>query len=154
MSKFSNLFMKDFIFLNSDYESRDVLLEKVYIRLLRKGRVKRSFINAIKEREALYPTGLPVTPFGVAIPHTDPEHVNEPCIAIIKPKNPVVFKEMGQGENDIECKFIFMLVVKNNGEQVELLQELISIFTNEENMHKLDACKNENEILELITNLI
>ena len=154
MNKFKKLFSNDLIFLNVDYKTKEELVEDISKKLKEDNRVKDTFLKAITDREIEYPTGLPIEPIGVAIPHTDPEHVIEPCIVIIKPNNPIMFKEMGQGENDIPCKFIFMLVIKNNGEQVELLQNLISIFVNEENMNLLNNCKNEKEIYELIQTLI
>ena len=98
--------------------------------------------------------GLPVLPFGVAIPHTDPVHVKEPCIVVIKPQDSVIFKEMGQGENDIECKYIFMLVIKDNGEQVELLQKLISMFTNIDSMKKINECNDVESLHNAIIKLL
>ena len=48
--------------------------------LLEKGYVKDYYTDALLEREELSPTGLPVEPVSIAIPHTDPCHVIRPCV--------------------------------------------------------------------------
>ena len=46
------------------------------------GYVKNTFADAIVKRESIYPTGLPVGEINVAIPHTDPEHVNNAAVCL------------------------------------------------------------------------
>lgn len=55
-------------------------------KLLELGYVKDTFRDAIKTREANYPTALPVEPYPVAIPHSDPENIIKPFIACTRLK--------------------------------------------------------------------
>src|SRR5688572_13356611 len=68
------------------------------------GYVKDSFGAAVLAREDVFPTGLPTQPVGVAIPHTDVEHVNNSALAVGILSQPVVFMEMGSfdGQVDVE----------------------------------------------------
>ncbi len=68
--------------------------------------------TAILQREAQFPTGLPVTPYGVAIPHTDGTYVLKPQLAFASLKNPVVFQEMGNRSREIQVTFILCLLCR------------------------------------------
>ena len=59
------------------------------------GYVKDTFADAIVKRESIYPTGLPVGEINVAIPHTDPEHVNNAAVCLGILDKPVTFNVMG-----------------------------------------------------------
>ena len=72
---------------NTDLEAIDALANV----MLKEGMVKDSFPNAVKEREKVYATGLELLDMGIAIPHTDPEHVNYPAMALGILENPVKF---------------------------------------------------------------
>lgn len=63
--------------------------------LIKKGLVKDTFINAVLDREKLYPTGLFAKGVSVAIPHTDSTHVKESSVALAVLKKPVEFALMG-----------------------------------------------------------
>lgn len=143
------MFCLENIYLDLSFESWQELFCYVGKELFERGIVKESYTSAIIERENLYPTGLPI-PNGVAIPHTDPEHVIKPCIVVCKFHDFINFKEMGMGENDIQCKFAFFLVVNRGEEQVELLQNLISMFTKDEAMENMIKCESKELLLEEI----
>jgi PTS system galactitol-specific IIA component len=63
--------------------------------MFRADEVTDAFGRALVEREEKYPTGLPVQPVGVAIPHADPEFVRRPRLAVMTLARPVNFREMG-----------------------------------------------------------
>ena len=63
------------------------------------GYVADTWLDAIRERERAYPTGLACQELGVAIPHADPCHIIKPYIAVVRPKTPVAFEPMaGMGD--------------------------------------------------------
>lgn len=104
------------------------VLKSIAEMLKEAGYVKESYINGILKREDIFPTGLPTGEYGVAIPHTDIEHVNSPMIAVATLKEPIEFNVMGGGEEDkIGIKIIFMLAMKESNAQLSLLQSLMSI---------------------------
>ncbi len=86
----------------------------------------------------------------MALPHTDPIHVNKPAILVSTLKKPIKFKEMGSGINDIEVEMVFMLAVKEPAHQVELLQKLINIFSKENVLISLKECADEQNIYKIL----
>jgi len=123
------LLHEDLILLNYEAESKEQLLQKLSKILRVKGYVKDSFTEGVLQREIIYPTGLNTNGIKVAIPHTDSIHVEKAAILVALLKNPVTFKEMGNGINDVQAKLIFMLAVKDPSVQIETLSKLMSIFS-------------------------
>lgn len=97
--------------------------------MLEEGIVKESFIPAVMAREVEYSTGLQCEDMGVAIPHTDSEHVNIQAIAIAVLDEPVQFAQMGTPEIKVDVKIMFMLAIKEPHKQMEFLQALMSVFS-------------------------
>lgn len=120
---------EDLIFINESYNDCFEFLENISERLLSYGYVKESFKDAIIEREKIFPTGLPVEPIGVAIPHCNSEHVNKAGIVLVKFKDDVKFTSM-EGEGDVNVKIAFVLLVKEKEKQVEVLQKLMEVISN------------------------
>lgn len=94
--------------------------------MLEKGYVKESFGNALIEREEKYPTGLAMVPYPVAIPHTDPGHVNEACISIVRVKQGATFHEMVDVESIVKVNYIFCIALPGADKQTDVLQCLSS----------------------------
>lgn len=94
-------------------------------RLVEAGHVGPGFTEAVLARERTYPTGLP-TAMGTAIPHTDPEHVIHPGLAVATLKWPVPFGEMGGGPRTVDVSLVVMLVLKDAHGQVLSLQQLMA----------------------------
>ena len=89
------------------------------------------------EREKQFPTGLPVKPIGVAIPHTETSHVLEGTICLGLPETPVPFSEMGSENGQVQAELIFMLAVTEKYQHMEVLSKLTELFRNEEDLRKL-----------------
>lgn len=114
--------------------------------------IQDSYPNAIKEREKEYPTGLETPTFAVAIPHTDPTHIKEPFIYIVKLQQEVSFGQMGTTEEYIQAKYAFFLGFNKGEDQLQLLQTLMSMFSNIEVMDALESEINKEKILAIVTN--
>lgn len=72
----SDCFLDESVILSDiEAKTKEQALEIVAQNLVDQNLVKRSFIPAIVQREAEYPTGLPTNGVSVAIPHTDIKHV-------------------------------------------------------------------------------
>lgn len=126
------------------------VLEKLSKVMLEKGFVKESYIDAIYEREKIFPTGLPTDDIGVAIPHTDYFHVEETSIGIGILEKPVEFNVMADLENTVEVEILFMLAIKDPDGQLEVLQKLIGLFQDGHTLQDIKNAENEEEISELI----
>lgn len=136
---------KDLIFINESYNDCFEFLENISDRLQKDGYVKDTFKESIIEREKIFPTGLPVEPIGVAIPHCNSEHVNEAGIVLVKFKDDVKFNSM-DGIGDVDVKIAFVLLVKEKEKQVEVLQKLMEVISNGDLLTKIYD-ENENEKL-------
>lgn len=93
--------------------------------------VKKSFEKAICKREEEFSTGLNIGQYGVAIPHTDIEHVNQSTLAVVTLENPVIFKQMGDN-SEVQVNLVCMLALNESHAHLEMLQKLMELFQNEE----------------------
>lgn len=125
----------ELILLDINVKDRFELLAKVADNLHQLGYVKESYKKAVIEREKVFATGLPTLIGGVAIPHTDIQHVNSPAISIARLKEPVDFIIMGDDSNTVKVDLIFMLAMKEEHAQLELLQSLMGILQDEKALH-------------------
>lgn len=124
-------FMIDFFTPENELQSKYQLLEDMSKYLIDKGYVKKTFIDAIKEREEVFPTGLRIRDINVALPHTDAEHVIKPVILISVLKKPIDFHLMEDNEKSVPVNIVFMLAVHNPEDQLLLLQKLVNLFQEE-----------------------
>ena len=122
--------------------------------LQEKGYVKDSYTDALLEREELSPTGLPVEPVSIAIPHTDPCHVIRPCVIVLKLKQPVRFKEMANPEHMVDAAWIFGLVFDDGNRQLPLLASVIELAQDETAMNGLMEAKDKEEIYAVVKRYI
>lgn len=104
-----------------------------------RGYVKDSYSSAVLEREKVFPTGLPTEPIGVAIPHTDAEHVNNDAISIGILKEPVQFEEMGTsgGSTFVDVSIITMLAISNPSQMIPLLSQLAKSYQDSDFLNSL-----------------
>lgn len=130
--------------------NKETVLDTISQLLYKNGYVKESYTQAIKDREAVFPTGLNTTTYGIAIPHTDSKHVNEATIAVGILKQPVIFQEMGAEEVEVPVRLVFMLAIKEPDKQLETLQSVISLIENEEKMNALVHSENESDVIQLL----
>lgn len=148
------LLNEELILMDYEVNDKEELLRGLGTILREKGFVKESYVEGLLEREETFPTGLNTPGVSVAIPHTYAIHVEKPAILIAKLKKPVIFKEMGSGENDVEAKLIFMLAIKKPDQQVITLSKLMSIFSNEETLLKIYNAKEKFEIYLTLKNVL
>src|SRR5690606_39865721 len=78
------------------------------------------------KREREFPTGLP-TDIPVALPHTDPEHVNRAGIGIATLEHPVDFGEMGGDGSTVSARAVMLILVENPENQVTVLGQLVNL---------------------------
>lgn len=114
-------------------KNEDVLAQMAQV-LHQQGYVKESYKEAVISRERVFATGLPTESYGVAIPHTDIVHVMEPAICVARLKNPVDFVIMGEEEATVPVNLVFMLAMKEQHAQLDLLQKLMAILQDQEAM--------------------
>lgn len=129
---------------------QDVLAQLANV-MLQEGIVKESYIPAIQAREVAYSTGLQCVDMGVAIPHTDSEHVNVQAIAIAILDEPVQFAQMGTPEIKVDVKITFMLAIKEPHKQMQFLQALMSVFSEEGKLPQLLNLDSNQNVVDTFT---
>lgn len=121
------------IVLGVDTDSREAVIRLLAGKLQAAGYVKDSFADAVLAREASMPTGLPLGhAVNVAVPHTDPEHVLKPGIALATLKKPVVFANMEDPDEPVEVGLVFLMALNDKDRQIEMLQEIMATIQSEE----------------------
>lgn len=110
-SQDAELFSPDLVFFDIEAKDRHELFQKLSEKLEKKGLIKPSWFGAIEEREANYATGLHFDNIEVAIPHVDPDNINRPYIAVIKPNAPIEFEHMAGAGPNVNAQVIMNLGV-------------------------------------------
>lgn len=137
---------EELIFLKvAEINSAEEALRFLGNHLFEKQIVKESFVEAVVSRELLFPTGLQFEGYGVAIPHTDAEHVQETQIALMTLEKPVSFIQMATENQHVEVKIIVMLAIKEAHAQLEMLQKLISLLQNKSVVDEILSCSADDK---------
>lgn len=147
-------FDESLVMLGVSAETNLEAIQMVANTLLNQGLVKESYIPAIMAREETYATGLELLDMGIAMPHTDAEHVNEPAIALAILEKPVTFCGMGEPDKQIDVEIIFMLAIKEAHSQLKILQALLRVFQQDGNLTALKACKTPKAAADMLTSLL
>ncbi|MGG5373328.1 PTS sugar transporter subunit IIA [Enterococcus sp. AZ196] len=143
------LVREDLVIFSKAKTKSEVLSELSDLLIVNK-HVKASYKDAVLEREEAFPTGLETEKFGVAIPHTDSIHVNEPAVAIALLEKKLPFIQMGTSDEVVQVEVIFMLALKKAEDQLEVLQVFIDLIQNDSIMKKLVTGNNPKEIIKTI----
>lgn len=145
----SELIGPELVHVGLEVPSRDALFRRMATTLEHEGRVADTFLQGLIDREVNFPTGLPVNG-GVAIPHTDAEHVIEDSISIATLATPVGFREMaGADDTEIPVDVVFMLALGGSGHHLTILQQVLKCIQDPEFMTFIRASRSADEIFQL-----
>lgn len=142
------------VFRNIKGESKEEVLAYMAKKLYDQGYVKEEYIEAIQEREEEYPTGLPSSPPGIAIPHANYEMINKTTLAIATLDQPVIFNNMEDSKVDIPVEIVIMMAIGEPHGQVEMLQKIVGIIQDEPLRQKMVETKSDSELLELLESAV
>lgn len=138
------------VFLNKSYPNSDALFEDIGGEISAKGYGTGQFIEKLKEREGIFPTGLNLGNYGVAIPHTDPEYITEQFISVATLTHPVPFKSMDNIEVEVPVNLVFILGLKKAENQLMVLQQLMKVIQDETLVKDLIEEKNCQRLLKTL----
>lgn len=135
-------------FVGLDVADRDEAIALLGQRLEGRGLVRPTFVQAAIERERTLPTGLPL-PDGVnvAVPHTDPEHVLRPGLAVATLARPVPFGSMDDPEQLIPVSVVFVMALSERKAQIEMLQSISEVIQDRKALDGLLAARTPAEVL-------
>ena len=98
--------------------------------------VKASWLNALREREAEYPTGIALDGYAVAIPHCASENANRPAVFIVRVPEAVEVDE-ADGDGKLWVNLFISLVVTDPADQLQMLKSLFNHLQIEDFYQKL-----------------
>lgn len=143
---------KDLIINKLEAKTNENVFKAAFDLLYSKNFVKDSFLNGLVKREKVFPTGLRVGKYNVAIPHTDAVHVLNPAIAMITLKDPVKFKCM-DGDGDVDVKIVFTMALNKPHSQILMLQQLMNLIQNQKMMKSILEKDDVDSIYKILTNM-
>lgn len=145
--------LNDILMMDLTVDTKEQALSAMSSMLINTGYVTPNYMEAILKREQSFPTGLPVQPYGVAVPHADSKHVIESQVVFAALRRPVVFQQMGNDQQDIDVSFIFMLAFRDPTEHLQHVQKLFLCLQDTTFMQQLNQIKKKSHLLQLINNI-
>ncbi|HMR48558.1 MAG TPA: PTS sugar transporter subunit IIA [Arachnia sp.] len=112
------------LFPQLDAVDRDDVLATLGQAVIDAGLALDTYVQALQEREAEFPTGLAISG-GVAIPHTSAEYVTGNTLAVATLTSPVTFQAMGDPDTSVEVSTVFMLVFADSSQHLPLLSKIV-----------------------------
>lgn len=141
---------EDNIVVNMEAGDRVEVIRRLGGLLFQHGYVKETYVQAVLDREVVFPTGLQTNLLGMAIPHTDTEHVIKPALAIATLANPVIFQAMGSPETEIPVTIVMMLAISDPKAVIPVLRSVLFILEKNEALEALTQATNVLEIKEVM----
>lgn len=145
---------EELVFRNIKAGSDKEVLAFLANELYQRGYVKEDYIEAIQLRESEYPTGLPSTQPGVAIPHANFDLVNQTTLAIATLETAVRFRNMEDNQVILPTKIVIMMAIGEPHGQVEMLQKIVSIIQDEPLREQMTAANSDLKLLTLLKKAI
>lgn len=127
-----DLLSPDLVFLDVDAKDATDLLGWLEGKLRERGLIQGTWLDAIQERERKYPTGLQCPEISVGIPHTDPQNIKKPYIAVMRPTDTVDFDPMTGDGGTVHASLVVNLGIVHSEGQVKILQLLMLTFMDKE----------------------
>lgn len=145
---------EELVFRNIKAGSDKEVLAFLANELYQRGYVKEDYIEAIQLRESEYPTGLPSTQPGVAIPHANFDLVNQTTLAIATLETAVGFRNMEDNQVILPTKIVIMMAIGEPHGKVEMLQKIVSIIQDEPLREQMTAANSDLKLLTLLKKAI
>lgn len=129
--------------------NREEVLRHLFSLLHENNNVDNEYLSNILQREDNYPTGIQFADIAIAIPHGDAEHVIKSAIAIGKCTNKVEFHNMESPEDTIKVDYVVMLAVDNPDEHISVLNNLITLFSDDICCKDLISAKSQEDVCKI-----
>ena len=129
---------------------QDDALEKMGSFMTMKGCGKPGYAKELIKREAENPTGIDMSGFGIAIPHTDASHVAKDGIGIGILSNPIKFTQMGTDDEFVDVKLLFVLAITNPKAHLDQIQALLSALQDRKVLESIWSSDSPEEIVDII----
>jgi len=137
-------------FIKKEVKSYKEIINFMGEHFFNKGYVKKSFTQAVLDREEVYPTGLQTIGGGVAIPHTDPDHVIISALGVATLKEPINFRVMAEPDKIVSVSVVMMLAVADPKKVVPILRKVISIIEDQKAIEGLITAVTKQQASQIV----
>ena len=120
---------KDFVFVNTDFSSKEELIEQVGEVLIENGFVTQQFIQTVQESEEMGGTDLPT---GTAVPHGNSICVNQTIIVLVKNK-----KKFKWNKYYVDLVFLICIAKQDTFQTRNILADIYNIIDSNEQLKQL-----------------
>ncbi|MGJ0917718.1 BglG family transcription antiterminator [Enterococcus avium] len=120
---------KDFVFVNTDFSSKEELIEQVGEVLIENGFVTQQFIQTVQEREEMGSTDLPT---GTAVPHGNSTCVNQTIIVLVKNK-----KKFKWNKYYVDLVFLICIAKQDTFQTRNILADIYNIIDSNKQLKQL-----------------
>jgi PTS system galactitol-specific IIA component len=139
------------VLLGLEAKDSEEALRALAGKLVKLGKVKSSYPDAVVEREKIYPTGLEAKPVNAAVPHCSNDYTISDALAVAVLAHPVDFALMGSPEKPLPVQVLVMLAVVDPAKQVPTLVDVMELLDDEERMGAIVSAKTPADVIAAIT---
>lgn len=129
---------KEFIYIDTDYSTKEELLNSVGKELVSNNYVTENFVSSLISREELGGTDLPT---GVAVPHGNPSDVKRTTIAILKNK-----KKFKWDTYYVDVIFVIGISSENRGDTRKILSDIYNIIDTPKSLEEIKQAKYKEDL--------
>lgn len=145
---------KELILLDLEAETSTEVIKILCGRLEKEGYIGPSYCQAVLEREAEYPTGLPSEGAAAAIPHAFSGDVMRTGTAIGVLKKPVPFQNMAFSDETVDVEIVFLLANASGADaHLDALQELMDCMSRPTLLSAVRDADCAEKIVEIFQNI-
>jgi len=135
--------------LNLAADTKEGVIQTLAGRLVGQGFVVTEYVEKVVQREQEYPTGLIFPGIQIALPHGSSEYVKTSAIAVGRCVKKPEFANMEDFSQKIKVDMVVLLAVKDPDRHLIILNNLIELFTSDENCKVLLECNSNAEVCQL-----
>ena len=133
---------KKLIHLQAEAGHANDIFDQLGTCFINEGYSRSDYVEALKQREAQFPTGLDINGFGVAILHETE--------GIMTLKHPVTFIQMGSDDTQVEVKVVFMLAIEDPKNHIKKLQQILRIIQDNAVLEKIYQASSADEVIDIV----
>jgi len=139
--------------LDGDSQTAEDVIVSLCERMVQEGYVDSTYCQAVLDRERQFPTGLPMLPYPVAIPHAAADGVKKTGIAVAIMNHSVPFRSMGSPDEYLDVRIVVLLAIADHSKQVSVLQWLCGGLQGQGVLKALLSASSSREVLSIFDEL-
>lgn len=144
---------KKLILLDLEADTSTEVIKILCRRLEEEGYIGPDYCQAVLDREAEYPTGLPSEGAAAAIPHAFSGNVMRTGTAIGVLKKPVPFRNMAFSDETVDVEVVFLLANASGADaHLDALQELMDCMSRPSLLRAVRSARSSQQIVEIFQN--